>query len=116
MAKLRYFEISAPRDDFTGKVGAAMSFADGRARVSFDDERDEHGDCPADYPLVQAGRSAVQFAQRRPGYTVTETDELGRPLSEPEEKPKRRAPAKQTPVKEPEQKQGDDTKKEGDQS
>ncbi|MEU3162903.1 hypothetical protein [Streptosporangium sp. NPDC006930] len=112
---MRYFEIRSPRADFTGKVGA-VAFADGVARVSFDDTRTD-GECLADENGVQVGRSAVLFAQRRPGYTVTETDELGRPLPEPEEKPKRRTPAKQqTPAKESEQKQGDNTKKEGDQS
>ncbi|MFI6909886.1 hypothetical protein ACIBKY_52100 [Nonomuraea sp. NPDC050394] len=110
---MRYFEIHSPRPDFTGRVGA-ISFADGVARVSFDDARDESGECEADYPMVQTGRSAVLFAQRRPGYQVVEVDASGQPLPDPAEKPKsRRAPAKQTP-KEPEQKQGDDTKKEGE--
>ncbi|MFI6904878.1 hypothetical protein ACIBKY_26695 [Nonomuraea sp. NPDC050394] len=111
---MRYFEIHSPRPDFTGRVGA-ISFADGVARVSFDDARGESGECEADYPMVQTGRSAVLFAQRRPGYQVVETDASGQPLPEIEEKPKaRRAPAKQTP-KEPEQKQGENPeKKEGE--
>lgn len=110
---MRYFEIRAPRADFTGRVGA-VSFADGVARVSFDDTRTD-GVCMADEHAVQTGRSAVLFAQRRPGYTVVETDELGRPLPEVEEKPKRRTPAKPPEQKQPEQ-QGDNPKKEGEQS
>ncbi|GHH67588.1 hypothetical protein GCM10017673_14840 [Streptosporangium violaceochromogenes] len=83
---IRYFEIRSPRADFTGVVGA-VAFADGRARVSFDDERDGAGGrCLADEPSVQVGRSAVLFAQRRPGYVVIETDVAGQPLdtSEPD--------------------------------
>jgi hypothetical protein len=112
---IRYFEIRSPRADFTGKVGA-ISFADGVARVSFDDTRTD-GVCLADEHAVQVGRSAVLFAQRRPGYTVTETDAAGQPLPEPEDKPKaRRTPTKKpADPKQPEQQQGDDIKKEGDQ-
>ncbi|WP_113699178.1 hypothetical protein [Nonomuraea lactucae] len=89
---IRYFEIRAPRADFTGRVGA-VSFADGVARVSFDDTRTD-GMCMADEHAVQVGRSALLFAQRRPGYTVIETDAAGQPLPEPEEKPKRRTSGK----------------------
>ncbi|MGW4467478.1 hypothetical protein [Micromonospora sp. NPDC004704] len=76
--KIRYFEIRSPRPDFTGRIGG-VSFADGVARVSFDDERDG-GLAVADEHRVQVGRSAVLFAQRRPGYTVTEVDQAGNPL------------------------------------
>ncbi|MFI7532584.1 hypothetical protein [Streptosporangium sp. NPDC049376] len=109
---IRYFLIYSPTADFTGRVGA-VSFADGVARVSFDDTR-ENGQCMADEDGVQVGRSMVLFARRRPGYRVVEVDASGQPLPEVEEKPKRRTPAKQTP-KDPDQ-QGDDTKKEGEQS
>lgn len=68
--KIRYFEIRAPRPDFTGKIGG-VSFADGVAHVSFDDERDDDGRALGDEHRVQVGRSAVLFAQRR-GYKVTE--------------------------------------------
>jgi hypothetical protein len=78
--KIRYFEIRSPRPDFTGRIGA-VSFADGVARVSFDDDRDGTGMAAADEHRVQVGRSAVLFAQRRTGYVVTEIDEAGRPLA-----------------------------------
>lgn len=87
---IRYFEIRSPRADFTGKVGA-VAFADGVARVSFDDGR-EDGRCLADEPSVQVGRSAVLFAQRRPGYVVIETDIAGKPLDEqPDDDPQKPA-------------------------
>lgn len=90
---IRYFEIRSPRADFTGKIGA-VAFADGVARVSFDDTR-EGGVCPADEHAVQVGRSAVLFARRRPSYVVVETDVAGQPLPEADEgKPKRRGPVK----------------------
>lgn len=69
--KIRYFEIRSPRADFTGKIGG-VSFADGVAHVSFDDERVD-GKAVGDEHRVQVGRSAVLFAQRR-GYTVTEVE------------------------------------------
>lgn len=76
---MRYFEIRSPRADFTGKVGS-VSFADGVARVQFDDTRDENGLSVAEEHQVSPGRSAVLFAQRRPGYTVVELGEDGKPL------------------------------------
>lgn len=89
--KIRYFEIRSPRPDFTGKVGG-VSFADGVARVSFDDERNDTGQAIGDEHQVQVGRSAVLFAQRRRGYTVTETDATGKPVDktqpEPTDEPK----------------------------
>lgn len=120
---IRYFTITSPRADYTGRVGG-ISFADGVARVSFDDTREKIGDemrCLADEPNVQVGRSAVLFAQRRPGYTVVETDASGQPLPEPEDKPKRRTPAKPpTPPAGPpappvSPASPDDNKKEGEQ-
>lgn len=77
---IRYFEIRSPRADFTGKIGA-VAFADGVARVSFDDTR-ENGECLVDEHSVQVGRSAVLFAQRRTGYVVTEVDAAGQPIGE----------------------------------
>ncbi|HEX8631137.1 MAG TPA: hypothetical protein VF755_23510 [Catenuloplanes sp.] len=77
--RLRYFEIRSPRPDFTGRVGG-VSFADGVARVSFDDARDGAGMAAGDEHRVQVGRSALLFAQRRLGYTVTEVDQAGQPL------------------------------------
>lgn len=84
--KMRYFTITSPRADFTGKVGG-MSFADGVARVSFDDERDERGVSVGEELQVSTGRSAVLFAKRHAarGYTVTETDAAGVPLPSAEE-------------------------------
>lgn len=79
--KLRYFTIFAPIKDFTGRVGA-VAFADGQARVSFDDIRDEHGRMVADEHQVSVGRSAVMFAKRRKGYRVVETDAAGISLTE----------------------------------
>ena len=95
---IRYFEIRAPRADFTGRVGG-ISFADGVARVSFDDTREDDGECLADEHGVQVGRSAVLFAQRRTGYTVVETDASGKPLDhdqgdeheDEEEEPRKRS-------------------------
>ncbi|MEV6800521.1 hypothetical protein AB0M91_19570 [Micromonospora rifamycinica] len=78
---IRYFEIRSPRPDFTGRIGA-VSFADGVARVSFDDDRDAAGMAVADEHRVQVGRSAVLFAQRRPGYQVTEVDSAGNLLND----------------------------------
>jgi hypothetical protein len=78
---IRFFEIRSPRPDFTGRIGA-VSFADGVARVSFDDDRDDAGMATADEHRVQVGRSAVLFAQRRPGYQVTEVDQAGNPITE----------------------------------
>lgn len=88
----RYFTIKSPDPSFTGRVGA-VSFADGVARVSFDDTRDEHGRSVAEEHQVHVGRSAVMFAKRRKGYEVIETDMAGVPLSvlaeqEADEKPK----------------------------
>lgn len=90
---IRYFTIRSPRADFTGKIGA-VSFADGAARVSFDDTRDGDMVCVADEHAVQVGRSAVLFARRRPGYTVAETDAAGQPLDDDPQKPARTAAAK----------------------
>ncbi|MFI6534181.1 hypothetical protein ACIBHY_17100 [Nonomuraea sp. NPDC050547] len=120
---IRFFEIHAPRPDFTGRVGG-VSFADGVARVSFDDTRDKDGFCAADENTVQVGRSAVLFANRNAskGYRVVETDASGQPLPEPEEKPKRRtssgkppAPPKEPPAPPVSPANPDDTKKEGEQ-
>lgn len=80
----RYFEIKSPRADFTGRVGA-VSFADGVARVSFDDTRDDDGRVVSDEHQVSVGRSAVMFAKRRKGYVVTEVDAAGKPLPAQEE-------------------------------
>lgn len=82
--QIRCFQIRSPRPDFTGHLGG-ISFADGVARVSFDDERDAQGACMADEHQVQVGRAAVIFAYNSPGYSVVEVDEAGRPL--PEVKP-----------------------------
>lgn len=76
----RYFTITAPVKDFTGRVGT-VAFADGQARVSFDDTRDEGGRSVGEENQVHVGRSAVMFAKRRKGYTVVETDAAGVPLS-----------------------------------
>lgn len=76
----RYFTIKSPDPSFTGRVGA-VSFADGVARVSFDDTRDEDGRSVAEEHQVHVGRSAVMFARRRKGYEVIETDMAGVPLS-----------------------------------
>ncbi|MFI7547213.1 hypothetical protein [Actinoplanes sp. NPDC049599] len=76
---IRFFQIRSPRPDFTGRIGS-VSFADGLARVSFDDARDDDGLAKADEHQVQVGRSAVLFAQRRPGYVVTEVDAAGNPI------------------------------------
>jgi hypothetical protein len=78
---IHYFEIRSPRADFTGKVGP-ISFADGRARVQFDDTRDANGMSTADEHQISPGRSAVLFARRKLGYTVIELDEHGKPLEE----------------------------------
>ncbi|WP_431892665.1 hypothetical protein [Micromonospora haikouensis] len=87
---IRYFEIRSPRPDFTGRIGA-VSFADGVARVSFDDDRDDAGMATVDEHRVQVGRSAVLFAQRRPGYLVIEVDSAGNPLADKEQAPRRTA-------------------------
>lgn len=76
--RMRYFEIRAPRADFTGLLGTT-AFANGVARVAFDDTRDDDGRLLTDD--VPPGRSAVQFARRRRGYTVTEIDAGGNPLT-----------------------------------
>lgn len=76
----RYFTIYSPQRDFTGRLGT-VSFADGQARVSFDDTRDESGRVVSDEHQVSVGRSAVMFAKRRKGYRVEETDMAGVPLS-----------------------------------
>lgn len=81
---MRYFEIRSPRADFTGRVGG-VSFADGVARVSFDDERDDDGMSVRDEHGAQVGRAAVLFAQRRRGYTATEVDAAGEPLTDKDE-------------------------------
>lgn len=91
----RYFEIRAPRADFTGHIGT-IAFADGVARVSFDDTRDESGQVLADQHRVQTGRSAVLFARRRTGYTVTEVDAAGNPVDADE--PKQRGSAGKQPA------------------
>lgn len=90
---VRYFDIRAPRPDFTEKIGN-IQFVDSVARVSFDDTRDENGQCLADEHSVQLGRSAIRFAQRNEGrgYLLIETDEHGKPLNpvgEPAKKPTR---------------------------
>jgi hypothetical protein len=77
----RYFEIRAPRADFTGKIGP-VSFADGKARVQFDDTRDDNGMSTADEHQISPGRSMVLFARRKLGYTVIELDEHGKPVGE----------------------------------
>lgn len=86
----RYFEIRAPRRDFTGRVGP-ISFADGVSRVQFDDTRDEDGVVVSDEHHVSPGRAMVMFAKRRLGYTVTELGADGKPLpavdDEDDEKP-----------------------------
>lgn len=89
----RYFTITAPDKDFTGRVGA-VSFADGQARVSFDDTRDEDGRAVAEEHQVHVGRSAVMFAKRRKGYEVVETDAAGVPLSVLEQEAEAKAAAK----------------------
>lgn len=83
---MRYFTLTCPDVDFTGKIGG-VSYADGKARVSFDDERDERGVAVAEELQVSTGRSAVLFARRHAarGYTVTETDAAGVPLPTVEE-------------------------------
>lgn len=83
---MRYFTITSPRSDFTGKIGGA-SFADGVARVSFDDARDDRGVAVGEELQVSTGRSMVLFAKRHQGrgYTVTETDAAGVPLPTAEE-------------------------------
>jgi hypothetical protein len=94
--KMRYFEIRAPRADFTGRIGG-LSFADGVARVQFDDERDKNGLAVSEELAVNPGRSLVLFAQRRPGYRVIELDERGKPLdakSDDEESPSAQPPAR----------------------
>lgn len=92
---IRYYTITAPRPDYTGRLGGIL-YVEGVAHVSFDDARDETGHCDADYPAVQVGRSAILFAQRAIAagrdYKLVETDEHGTPLDEhaAEDKPKRR--------------------------
>ncbi|MEV6297844.1 hypothetical protein AB0M02_00390 [Actinoplanes sp. NPDC051861] len=87
---MRYFKIYTPDPTYTGRIGS-VSFADGEARVSFDDTRNADGICLADEHQVQVGRSAVLFARRR-GYRLVETDEAGKPLpDESDEQPKRPA-------------------------
>lgn len=80
---MKFFEIRAPRADFTGRIGG-LSFADGTARVQFDDTRDENGLSVTEEHHVNPGRSLVLFAQRRRGYTVTELNERGKPIAEAE--------------------------------
>jgi hypothetical protein len=84
---MRYFEVHAPRNDFTGRVGG-VSFADGVARVQFGDLRDDRGVAVAEEHQVSPGRSLVLFAQRRPGYSVTELDANGRPVEDEVDEPK----------------------------
>jgi hypothetical protein len=93
---IRFFEIRAPRADFTGRIGG-VSFADGVAKVSFDDERDDNGVTTADEHRVQVGRSAVLFAQRRPGYSVTEVDAAGKPIDRNKAKAPRSTVDAETP-------------------
>ncbi|WP_219467743.1 hypothetical protein [Nonomuraea rhizosphaerae] len=96
---MKYFTITAPRDDYTGEMLGGIVFVHGVARVSFDDTRDENGECHTDYPVVQIGRSAVLYVQRQiaagRAYKLVETDDHGTPLDpeqdEQETKPKRRA-------------------------
>ncbi|GAA2327501.1 hypothetical protein [Dactylosporangium salmoneum] len=76
-----YFEIRTPKADFTGRIGP-VAFADGVARVQFDDTRDHNGVSLADEHQISPGRSIVLFAQRRRGYTVTELDANGKPLED----------------------------------
>jgi hypothetical protein len=84
---MRYFKIYTPDRTYTGRIGS-VAFADGEAKVSFDDTRNDAGNCLADEHQVQVGRSAVLFAKRR-GYRLVETDEAGKPLPDPaNEKPK----------------------------
>lgn len=83
MTTMHYFEIRAPRADFTGRIGG-LSFADGIARVQFDDERDDRGLAVSEEHQVNPGRSLVLFAQRRKGYTVVELGADGKPLSDGE--------------------------------
>ena len=83
---MRYFLIYSPIADFTGKVGP-MAFADGVARVSFDDTRSADGVAVGEELRVSVGRSAVLFAKRHTaqGYRVVETDDTFKPLPTPEE-------------------------------
>lgn len=76
---MKYFEVRTPRADFTGKIGG-LSFADGVARVQFDDTRDDEGLAVSEEHQVNPGRSLVLFAQRRAGYVVVELGEDGKPL------------------------------------
>lgn len=92
---IRYFEIRTPQRDFTGRIGP-VSFADGVARVQFDNARDERGVAVAEELAVSPGRSLVLFAQRRRGYTVTELDADGKPLTAGDED---QAPAAGTPAR-----------------
>lgn len=86
----RYFEIRTPQSQFTGRIGG-IAFADGRARVQFDDTRTESvgkdkrgralpGRVVSDEAQVSPGRSIVMFAKRKPGYIVTELDANGDPI------------------------------------
>lgn len=71
---IRHFEIRTPRADYDGTIAGAR-FLDGRTRVKYDDDPDMVGH-------ETASHSLVLYARRKAGYTVTELDAQGQPLTE----------------------------------
>lgn len=111
---MRYFEVRTPRADFTGRLGP-VSFADGTARVQFDDTREGDGRVLSDEHQVSPGRSLVAFARRRSGYVVTELDAQGVPLEDKKTRRGRAKPAEPGPTDPPPQVVGDGDQSDGNQ-